>query len=124
MLEIFGLANADLGDAFVFHGVAAMLVVTYFGAYALRGLYFALLEQTRVPYTVTGAAVGLISLIGYTPDIFVGPIAGRLLDNYPGVTGYQYFYLLLGVVSVVGLVTAATISRGASRGVPAAVTPS
>ena len=104
--------------------VYANLVITYFGVYALRGLYFALLEQTRVPHTVTGAAVGLISLIGYTPDIFVGPIAGRLLDNYPGVTGYQYFYLLLGVVSVVGLVTAATISRGASRGVPAAVTPS
>lgn len=96
--------------------VYANLVITYFGVYALRGLYFALLEQTRVPLTVTGAAVGLISLIGYTPDIFVGPIAGRLLDNYPGVTGYQYFYLLLGVVSAVGLVTAATISRGVSRG--------
>ena len=91
------------------------LVITYFGVYALRGLYFALLEQTRVPHTVTGAAVGLVSLIGYTPDIFVGPIAGRLIDNYPGVTGYQYFYLLLCVVSTIGLITAVAVSRGASR---------
>ena len=104
--------------------VYANLIITYIGVYALRGLYFALLEQTRVPHTVTGAAVGLISLIGYTPDIFVGPIAGRLLDNYPGVTGYQYFCLLLAVVSAVGLITAAAISRGVSRGAPAAATPS
>ena len=104
--------------------VYAHLVITYFGVYALRGLYFALLEETQVPHTVTGAAVGVISLIGYTPDIFIGPIAGRLLDNYPGVAGYQYFYLLLAGVSVVGLVTAATISRGVSRRVPAAVSPS
>ena len=104
--------------------VYANLVITCLGVYALRNHYFALLEQTRVPHTVTAAAVGLISLIGYTPDIIVGPIAGRLLDNYPGVTGYQYFYLLLGVVSVIVLGTAGTIGRGVSRGVPAVVTPS
>ena len=95
------------------------LVVTYFGVYALRGLYFALLEQTRVPHTVTGAAVGLISLIGYTPDIFIGPIAGRLLDNFPGVAGYQYFFLLLCGISTIGMITAAAVSRAASRLEPA-----
>ena len=64
---------------------------------------------------MTRDGVGLVSLIGYTPDIFVGPIAGRLIDNYPGVTGYQYFYLLLCVVSTIGLVTAVAVSRGAAR---------
>ena len=98
-------------------------MITYLGIYALRGALLGL-GQTRVPQTVAGATVGLISLIGYTPDTFVGLIAGRLLDNHPRVTGYQYFYLLLGVVSVIGLVTAASICRGVSRGVPAAVTPS
>ena len=92
------------------------LVITYFGVYALRGLYFALLEQTRVPHMVTGAAVGLISLIGYTPDIFIGPIAGRLLDSFPGVAGYQYFFLLLCGISTIGMITAAAVSRAASRG--------
>jgi len=100
------------------------LVVTYIGVYALRGLYFALLEQTRVPHTVTGVAVGLISLFGYTPDIFIGPIAGRLLDNFPGVAGYQYFFLLLCGISTIGMITAVVVGRGVSRGVPAAVTPS
>ena len=95
------------------------LVITYFGVYALRGLYFALLEQTRVPHTVTGAAVGLISLIGYTPDIFVGPIAGRLLDNFPGVAGYQYFFFLLCGISMIGMITALAVSRAASSGSPA-----
>ncbi len=101
--------------------VYANLAVTYFGVYALRGLYFSLLEQTRVPHEATGAAVGLISLIGYSPDVFLGPIAGRLLDNYPGEAGYQRLYLLLSLVSLIGLVTAAGISRIVRRGSPAAV---
>ncbi len=103
--------------------VYANLVVIYSGVYALRGIYFAVLERTSVPHTVTGAAVGRISLGGYTPDIIVAPIAGRLIDNYPGVTGYQYC-LLLCVVSTIGLITAIAMSRGASRRVRAEVTAS
>ena len=76
------------------------------------------------PHTATGAAVRPISLIGCTPSIFIGPIAGRLLDNFPGVAGYQYFFLLLCGISTIGMITAAAVSRGVSRRAPAAVAPS
>ena len=115
---ILNLLDASSGTLWI---VYANLAVTYFGVYALRGLYFSLLAHTRVPHEATGAAVGLISLIGYSPDVFLGPIAGRLLDNYPGEAGYQHLYLLLGSVSFIGLVTAAGISRFVRRGSPAAV---
>jgi hypothetical protein len=42
-------------------------------------------------------------VIGYTPDIFVGPCAGYLLDTWPGVQGHQYLLLFLMVFSVIGL---------------------
>ena len=74
-----GLALLDVSPQLLLI-VYANLLISVFGVYALRGLYFALLEQTRVPYALTGAAVGLISLVGYTPDIFYALIAGRLLD--------------------------------------------
>ncbi|MYG03515.1 MAG: hypothetical protein F4173_14940 [Acidobacteriia bacterium] len=61
----------------------------------------------------------MISLIGYTPDIFIGPIAGRLLDNFPGVAGYQYFFLQLCGISTIGMITSAAVSRAASRLEPA-----
>jgi len=71
--------------------------------YALRGIYYALLEEGKIPVLLTGTATGLISLVAYTPDIFIPIIAGHLLDRYPaGGLGYRYFFLLLGLFAVAG----------------------
>ena len=59
----------------------ANILVTFFAAYAMRGIYFALLEEVKTPAYLTGTTVGLISVLGYTPDIFYYPIAGRILDS-------------------------------------------
>ena len=53
------------------------------GVYGLRALYFAVMEKGNIPLVYTGTAVGLISIIGYAPDIFSGPLAGYFLDQYP-----------------------------------------
>ena len=76
---------------------------TYFAVYALRGVYFALLEENRTPKYLTGAAVGLVSVVGYTPDVFFGPISGRILDANPGLIGHQNTFLFLACISVVGM---------------------
>jgi MFS family permease len=82
----------------------ANIFISYFGVYALRGVYFALLEETRVSSKRTGTAVGLISVIGYTPDVFFAPIAGRLLDRSPGVTGHQHYFILLTCIAAAGMI--------------------
>jgi sugar phosphate permease len=41
---------------------------------------------------LTGTAVGLVSLQGYTPDIFAGPAMGYLLDNSQGEQGHQHVF--------------------------------
>ncbi|MCY3776817.1 MAG: MFS transporter [Candidatus Aminicenantes bacterium] len=93
----------------------ANLIVTVFGVYALRGLYFALLEQTHVPRAVTGTAIGVISLVGFTPDIFYNMIAGRLLDATPGIGGHQHTFLLLSGLATVGLIAAAMLHHSFGR---------
>ena len=55
-------------------------MVTFIAVYALRGIYFSLIEESRVDRRITGSAVGLISVLGFTPDIFFGAITGRILD--------------------------------------------
>lgn len=74
-----------------------------FAVFALRGIYFALLQETRTPRHITGAAVGLISVVGYTPEIFFAPIAGRILDAAPGAAGFQNLFTLLAAIMVVGI---------------------
>ena len=79
------------------------VVVTLCAVFALRGIYFALLEETRTPRHITGAAVGLVSVVGFTPDIFFAPIAGRILDASPGIEGHMDLFMLLAAIAVVGI---------------------
>ncbi len=80
------------------------LILTFAAVYALRGVYFALLDETKVERLITGTAVGFISLIGYTPDVFFNSIAGRILDASPGPVGFHNFFMLLAGFSVLGLI--------------------
>ncbi|WP_171022346.1 MFS transporter [Thalassotalea litorea] len=80
------------------------IVTTFLLVFAIRAIYFALLEESQVATSRTGIAVGIISVVGFTPDIFFAPIAGRLLDGAPGVTGFHHLFLLLAVISVIGAV--------------------
>jgi len=80
------------------------LVVLAVGTYAIRALYFAVLEEGNISLALTGKAVGIISLTGYTPDIFAGPLMGYYLDEYPGLLGHQYIFIYLAGFSVLGLI--------------------
>ena len=77
--------------------------------YALRGTYFSLLEQSSVPLAFTGIATGIISVIAYTPDIFMPTLGGIILDAYPGASGYQYLFLIVSFFSLIGLIAAYVI---------------
>lgn len=80
------------------------LVVLAVGTYAIRALYFAVLEEGNISLALTGTTVGIISLTGYTPDIFAGPLMGYYLDEYPGLLGHQYIFIYLAGFSVLGLI--------------------
>ena len=82
----------------------ATIAVSGAGVFALRGIYFAILEESKIPKHQTGLAVGLISFVGYTPDIFFAPIAGRLLDCAPGVLGHQLYFQMLVFIAILGLI--------------------
>jgi nitrate/nitrite transporter NarK len=85
----------------------ATIVIASMGIFALRGIYFALIEEGGIPKSMTGTAVGVISAIGFTPDVFMPLIGGAFLDNFEGVTGYQYFYLVIALFCVIGAIAAA-----------------
>ena len=84
--------------------ISILVVAT--GVYAARSLYFAVMERGQIPLVLTGTAVGLISVIGYTPDIFAGPTMGYLLDNSPGVQGHRHVFWMLAIFSFVGGIAA------------------
>jgi len=82
------------------------VIIIAAGVYSARALYFAVMQEGKIPLVLTGTAVGLISLVGYTPDIFAGPAYGYLLDSNPGETGFQSVFWMLTAFSLIGGVAA------------------
>ncbi|MEM9354395.1 MAG: MFS transporter [Planctomycetota bacterium] len=91
------------------------VVVSCLGMFALRGGYFALLEESRIPRRMTGTAVGVVSFIGFTPEMFMPLLGGMIIDHWGGgLTGYRVVFGILLGMSVLG-VAAALLLRRAHR---------
>jgi len=101
-----GIVQVNMNYVFFFS-----LIVVATGTYAIRALYFSLMQEGRIPIVLTGTAVGVISVVGYTPDIFASPVIGYLLDTYPGIIGHQYVFSMLVVFSIVGLWTSMKFNK-------------
>jgi nitrate/nitrite transporter NarK len=103
----YGILATFMPDDYGLTLIYANIIVSVFAVCMLRGVYFALLEENRVPSFLTGAVAGSVSFIGYTPEIFFGPVTGRILDADPGPVGHQNYYLFLAVVAALGVVVVA-----------------
>ena len=72
--------------------VAILILVFGSAIYVNRGVYFAVLDEAKVPANINAAVVGIVSAIGFTPDAFIYTVIGYFLDTYPGTLGYQITY--------------------------------
>ncbi len=104
------IASGWLGPGMYIH-LLFVIAGTSAGIYALRGLYFALMQEASINIKYTGSAVGLVSLIGFTPDIFMGPVMGYLIDRSPGELGHQHVFAVLAGFGVVGLTASIIFTR-------------
>lgn len=89
--------NANMVAMVVFMIVAAISI------YVIRGVYFAIIGESGIPLRLTGTAVGIVSVIGFTPDIFMSVICGSFLDKYEGAVGYRYIFIIMLCIALVGL---------------------
>ena len=111
-------ASSMVGMGFLRSGIYVwlllMVISLSIGIYAIRAIYFALLHEAKIPFKLTGTAIGLVSVIGFTPDVFSGPLMGYFLDTYPGARGHEYVFLMLAGFAFVGLLASLFFQRNAS----------
>jgi sugar phosphate permease len=111
LVASFGTLAIAVPSAAWLNMIYANIFVSFFAVFALRGVYFALLQESKTPRHLTGTTVGIVSFIGYTPDIFFAPIAGRILDNAPGPVGHQHYFMFLAAIALIGLLVIFTLIR-------------
>ncbi|KNZ40630.1 MFS transporter [Acetobacterium bakii] len=89
------LAFLPTTQAMLVVAIIVVLVAGFFtsGAYGIASSQF---TESGVPTRIFGTATGILSVIAFLPDMFVYPMAGKWLDQNPGITGYQYiFYFII-----------------------------
>lgn len=74
-------------------------------SYALRGLYWSLLDDCNLNPNILGLAIGLISFIGYLPDIIIPKLSAPLFAYYAdGAPAYSIYFIVSGLVCIVGII--------------------
>lgn len=77
--------------------------------YVIRGVYWSLLEDVRIPVAAVGVGIGVISFFGYLPDIIIPRISQAIYNGFgDDVAGANnVFFVVTAVFGLVGAVTAA-----------------
>lgn len=81
-----------------------MSITLGFGAiiFTMRAVFFAPMDEIKVPIEISGAAMSIGSLVGYFPSTFAYTLYGSMLDKSPGLPGYKMVFITMIVFSIVG----------------------
>jgi MFS family permease len=90
-----------------------VVLVVFIGlmTYAIRGLYWAILDQCPIPERITGLAIGIISVVGYSPDVLLPLINGWVTQSFAGMLGYQIYFAYVLVMGSFGVLAALVLSK-------------
>ncbi len=79
---------ADSPYTLLYFAVATSSIVIY----GVRGIYWASFNTTRIEPQRAGLAIGMVSMIGYTPEIYMPMLNTYLIDTYGDSVGYQLYF--------------------------------
>lgn len=84
-----------------------MAITLSFGAiiFTMRAVFFAPIEEIKVPRDISGAAMSIACLIGYMPSMFAYTLYGSILDKSPGIQGYRYVFMIMIAFCIIGFIT-------------------
>ena len=99
------LAVAPKKAEVIIPAVILIIILSFFlnGAYGVTSSMF---TETKVPAAIFGSASGILSVIGFVPDMFVSPIAGKWLDTYDTSGAYTRIFGVLAVSALLSVLCA------------------
>lgn len=83
-----------------------LIIVSGLFLYVVRGTYWSLLGQSRIDAVIMGTAIGVISFIGYLPDIVLPQINSFLWNTFGNEGGYNAYFIVSMVIGIAGAVIA------------------
>jgi uncharacterized membrane protein YdjX (TVP38/TMEM64 family) len=63
------------------------------------------MDDVAIPKHLAGAASGVISLVGYAPEIFIYILIGQIIDTHTdSFLGYHIAFIAMIVTAAIGIV--------------------
>ena len=78
--------------------------IIYLAMFSNFGIYFSLLSEGRIPLEKSGVAIGIVSTLGYLPEVLCPLVAGKTLDAFAGVKGYHIYFIGMAVMAAIGAI--------------------
>lgn len=72
--------------------------------YMIRGTYWSLLGMSKIEAAMMGTAIGVISFIGYLPDIILPQLNSFLWATFGDKGGYTAYFIVSAVLGLLGIV--------------------
>ncbi|QEO57985.1 MFS transporter [Francisella marina] len=114
MISLFLLSILAIAIPMFFNNTWIIVaIVMLFGivTYAARGTYWSTIEMCDFPKEILGLAIGVAAMLSFSPDILLPILNGYLLETYPGVLGYQLYFVYMAIVSLIGVYSCTAFYR-------------
>ena len=98
------------GEMNVYFAMLMSLAMSAF-IFCMRAIFFAPMDEIRVPRKLTGAAMSLGSFIGYLPGAFISIIYGKILDLNPGIMGYKKIFIFMTIIAFIGIIISSILIK-------------
>lgn len=94
---------------------AIVAVILGIFLYMIRGTYWSLLGKSKIEVAMMGTAIGVISFIGYLPDIILPQMNNFLWATFGDNGGYNAYFIVSAVFGLLGVVILSVYAKMNSK---------
>ncbi|MDR0138843.1 MFS transporter [Metabacillus idriensis] len=93
----------------------ALVILSGLSVYTIRGLYWSLLGDCNISDEKLGLSIGLISFIGYLPDILLPLVMSMMISSFGDAGGYNAYFIFSAIAGVLGILITVIFKLGVSK---------
>ncbi|WP_040977896.1 MFS transporter [Oceanobacillus jeddahense] len=96
------MALLPSGIPYIYFNILVILIGL--AAYSIRGLYWSLLGDCDIKENELGLSIGLVSFIGYLPDILLPILVSWMMTSFGEAAGYNVYFIFSAIAGVIAIV--------------------
>lgn len=93
----------------------ALVILSGLSVYTIRGLYWSLLGDCNIADEKLGLSIGLISFIGYLPDILLPIVMSMMISSFGDAGGYNAYFVFSATAGVLGILITVIFKMGVAK---------